>query len=86
MKRQIITATLTVAVFAAGCGGIGDAPDVRGINLADARERLKAENYEATIVEDDVVFGVVLDTSFTVCEQEAPKGRVVPLKVAKHGC
>ena len=84
MKRlAIVIATLALA----GCGGgIGDAPDVRGINLVDANERLKADGYVSTIVEDDAAFGVIVESSFTVCDQEAPKGKTVPLKVAKRGC
>jgi beta-lactam-binding protein with PASTA domain len=82
-----IAAAVTAAAFAlAACGGIGDAPDVRGIALDDANAKLKAAGYSSTIVEDDALFGVVIESGFEVCDQDAPEGKLVPLHVAKRGC
>lgn len=87
VKYKLLGAVCALGI-ATGCGSadLGGAPDVRGINLEDADARLKTAGYVSTIVEDDAVFGVVLRDSFTVCEQDTPKGKTVPLHVAKRGC
>ena len=61
-------------------------PDVRGLNLVDADAILAKHNYTSTIVEKDTAFGVYVRDNFVVCDQKKPKGRIVPLKVAKRGC
>jgi hypothetical protein len=79
-----MTAALTLLVTAAvGCGGgIGDAPDVRGLSLPSAERQLQRENYRADVTSDGL-FGVIVEENWTVCEQHEPKGRLVPLEVSK---
>lgn len=84
-KRLSVVALVIGALTGCG-GGIGEAPDVRGFNLQDANRRLELEGYTSTIVEDDALFGVVVESNFTVCDQDSPKGKTVPLHVAKRGC
>jgi len=61
-------------------------PSIEGVNLARADQILKDKGWSPTIVEDDVAFGVTIRENFTVCDQKDPKGRLVPIKVAKRGC
>ena len=60
--------------------------DVRGLTLPQARKALKAEGYSADPKSTDTVMGIYIEENFTVCSQELPKGHLVPLEVAKHGC
>jgi hypothetical protein len=61
-------------------------PDIRGINLERADVILKDKGWSATVVEDDAIGGVYIRSNFTVCDQKDPRGRIVPVKVAKRGC
>jgi hypothetical protein len=72
----------------AGCGGedLGNAPDVRGLALPEAKQRLERANYRTSVKAEDALFGVIVEENFTVCDQHEPNGRLVPLDVAKHGC
>jgi hypothetical protein len=82
MRKSAIVGLL-VAVFI-GCGGedLGDAPDVRGISLPDAKRQLKREGYSASVTSDGL-FGVIVEENWTVCEQKSPKARLVPIEVSK---
>ena len=79
-----ILASLTLS--ACGEPNFSGAPDVRGMNLSDANAQLKKAGYASTVVENDALFGVVVEQNFVVCDQEDTKNKLVPVKVAKHGC
>lgn len=84
MKRAQGAAILAALVFA-GCGGddLGSAPDVRGLALPEAKRMLKRADF-GTSVSDDAMFGVIIESHFTVCDQHSPEGRLVPLEVSKE--
>lgn len=84
MKLGFVAAAAAASLALTACGDpdFAGAPDVRGLNLRDANEQLK----RAGVVENDGVFGVVIEANFVVCDQKDTRGRMVPVKVAKHGC
>jgi hypothetical protein len=41
---------------------------------------------EATLDNQDGVFGVLVESNFVVCEEKAVSKHTVRLEVAKHGC
>lgn len=85
MKIKSI-ATIAACIALIGCGeDLGGAPDVKGLNLPDAKVRLKQAGFSTTVTSDGL-FGVIIEENFTVCEQDTPNGKLVPLEVAKHGC
>lgn len=86
--RAAIALVGASTVLATGCGdpNLAGAPDVRGINLRDANAQLQRAGFNSTIVENDGFFGVVMEENFVVCDQQDTKAKLVPLKVAKHGC
>jgi hypothetical protein len=63
MKRLLI-----VALVLAGCGGgedLGDAPDVRGLALPEAKQKLERANYRPSVKAEDALFGVIIEGNFT---------------------
>lgn len=76
----IIVAAMTL--FACGDEDLGGAPDVKGLTLDVAKQELKRDGWR-TSVKDDAVFGVIVESHFTVCKQRSPKGKLVPLDVSK---
>jgi hypothetical protein len=76
-----------VAFAATGCGeeDLGGAPDVRGLSLPSAEKELKQAGYSPD-VQTDAAFGVIVESNFTVCSQEAPKGQLVPIDVSNDNC
>ncbi len=91
MKRSMACAALVllIPVSAAGliaCGSsedLGGAPDVRGLTLPAAEEKLEQAGYSAS-VKNDALFGVIVPSHFTVCSEHSPKGKLVPLDVSKE--
>lgn len=77
-----LAASLTLGLTACG-GGTGGAPDVKGLPLPDAKRQLKQAGYSSAVT-SDATFGVVVEQNFTVCDQDKPKGKLVPLKVSKQ--
>jgi hypothetical protein len=74
-----------LAVLVGGCGDadLGGAPDVRGLSLPDAERQLKGAGMSASVTSDGL-FGVVIRENWTVCEQDSPNGKLVPLEVSKQ--
>lgn len=85
IKTLSVVAGVAATVILAACGGSdhGSAPDVQGLPLPDAKQQLKASGYSAA-VSTDAMFGVIVESHFTVCKESAPKGQLVPLKVNKE--
>lgn len=70
-----------------GCGGEEPAgPDVRGLNLVDAKKKLAEAKVETTVHAKDGLFGVIIEENFVVCDIEAVSKHMVRLEVAKNGC
>ena len=84
MRRVVATASAGLALAACG-GGVGDAPDVRGLSLPTAKKQLQKAGYTAD-VQSDALFGVIVEQNFTVCDQSEPQGKLVPLEVDNEDC
>jgi hypothetical protein len=85
MRRLIALGTMLCAVLVAACGGtdLGGAPSVKGLALPDANKQLQAAGFNSSVT-DDSLFGVIVESHFTVCNQGTPNGKLVPLKVSKQ--
>jgi hypothetical protein len=77
--------TVAVVVLLTGCGSadLHGAPNVKGLALPDARAELKRAGYEAS-VKTDALFGVIIEEHFTVCDENSPNGRLVPITANKQ--
>lgn len=85
MRKAAVAVFAVMVVMAGGACGekdLGGAPDVRGLPLPDAKGQLKKAGFGASET-SDALFGVVIEENFTVCDQDTPKGNLVPLKVSK---
>ena len=82
MRRFVLAIVAAGALFS-GCGGVGDAPDVRGLALPDANERLEDAGLSSSVT-SDALFGVIVEANYTVCDQDQPNGDLVPLRVSKQ--
>lgn len=84
MRKVIVVAAVAVGLALGACGeeDLGGAPDVQGLPLDDAKTQLKKAGYTASET-SDALFGVIIDSNFTVCEQSSPNGKLVPLEVSK---
>jgi hypothetical protein len=84
--RVAMTAgALASAVLLAACGetDLGGAPNVQGLALDTANVQLERAGFSSSVT-DDAMFGVIIESHFTVCEQGAPNGQLVPLEVSKQ--
>jgi hypothetical protein len=84
--RYLIATGLAVAVMlVGGCGSadLGNAPDVRGLSLPSAKQRLESAGYRAD-VQSDAMFGVIVESNWTVCDEDSPQGKLVPIKVDRE--
>ncbi|HEX5988725.1 MAG TPA: hypothetical protein VFY75_00755 [Solirubrobacterales bacterium] len=61
-------------------------PDVVGLRLPQARAALSAAGYTTRAENTDTVFGIVVPSHYTVCEQSEPQGSVVTVLAQKYGC
>jgi uncharacterized lipoprotein YajG len=61
-------------------------PNVEGLTLDVAEKQLKAAGFKADPRNTDTAFGIVLPQDFTVCQQDSPRGTIVPLLAQKYGC
>lgn len=75
---------ITIAMLLAACGGtdLKGAPNVKGLALPDARTQLREAGFGASVT-SDAMFGVVIESHYTVCKEHAPNGMLVPLEVSK---
>lgn len=63
-----------------------EVPDVVGLRLPEAKSALKAAGYTARAENTDTLFGIVVPSHYTVCEQSEPVGNVVHVLAQKYGC
>src|SRR3954469_24229377 len=85
MRRLMTVGALLAALMVAACGStdLGGAPNVKGLALPEAKQQLKTAGF-STSVKDDSLFGVVIESHFTVCKQGTPNSKLVPLKVSNQ--
>lgn len=84
MRKLLAGLIVALALGLSACGSedLGAAPDVRGLALPEAEALLKKAGFETTVT-DDALFGVIVESHFTVCEQHSPEGQLVPIEVSK---
>jgi hypothetical protein len=67
--------------------GGGSPPNVVGLKLPVATERLRDAGWAAKPFNTDTLLGVILAPShYTVCHEYAPVGKSVRLLAQKYGC
>jgi hypothetical protein len=66
--------------------GCSEPPDVVGLALPHAKQKLSAAGCSASVSNTDTTFGILVPENYTVCEQDEPKGNRVPILAQKYGC
>jgi hypothetical protein len=61
-------------------------PDVVGLNLVVAEERLNSDGWVPKPFNTDTLFGIVVPSHYTVCHEYQPIGKRVRLLAQKYGC
>lgn len=61
-------------------------PNVVGLNLVIAEERLRDHGWVPRPFNTDTLFGIVVPSHYTVCHQYRPIGKKVRLLAQKYGC
>jgi hypothetical protein len=61
-------------------------PNVVDLPLDVAEELLKEAGYRAAATNTDTTFGIVVPANYTVCTQDSPRGKIVPVLAQKYGC
>jgi hypothetical protein len=61
-------------------------PNVVGLNLVVAEERLRAAAWIPRPFNTDTLFGIVVPSHYTVCHEYRPIGKKVRLLAQKYGC
>jgi Excalibur calcium-binding domain len=61
-------------------------PNVVGLKLPVASERLRAAGWIPRPFNTDTLFGIVVPSHYTVCHQYRPIGKKVRLLAQKYGC
>jgi hypothetical protein len=91
MKPTVVISSLLVAV--ALLLGSGEAvaqkagpPNVVGLKLPIASERLRAAGWTPVPFNTDTLLGIVVPSHYTVCHEYAPIGRRVRILAQKYGC
>jgi Excalibur calcium-binding domain len=64
----------------------GTPPNVVGLNLVVAEERLRSAGWTPRPFNTDTVFGIVIPSHYTVCHEYRPIGIKVRLLAQKYGC
>lgn len=67
-------------------GPSGEPPDVVGLPLPDAKRLLREAGYRAAATNTDTTFGIIVESNYTICTQDQPKGELVPVLAQKYGC
>ena len=91
MKPTVVISSLLVAV--ALLLGSGEAvaqkagpPNVVGLKLPIASERLRAAGWTPVPFNTDTLLGIVVPSHYTVCHEYPPIGRRVRILAQKYGC
>jgi hypothetical protein len=64
----------------------GGPPNVVGLNLVVASDRLRSAGWIPRPFNTDTLFGIVVPSHYTVCHEYAPIGKKVRLLAQKYGC
>lgn len=67
-------------------GTCGGPPNVVGLNLVVAEERLRSAGWIPRPFNTDTLFGIVVPSHYTVCHEYRPIGQKVRLLAQKYGC
>lgn len=84
--RRAQAAAKAKAADAAAAAAAAGPPDVVGLTLPAARKALKSAGYSADPSNTDTAFGIVIESNYTICTQDEPKGNIVPVSAQKYGC
>ncbi len=81
----VLVAVVVGALILSGCGSasLNGAPNVRGLSLPSAEEQLNIHGYKASVT-TGALFGVIVKSHYTVCSENTPNGKLVPIKVEKE--
>jgi beta-lactam-binding protein with PASTA domain len=69
--------------LASGGTDLRGAPNVQGLTLDVAEQQLKNHGFGAD-VHDNALFGVIVASHFTVCDEHSPIGHLVVVDVSKQ--
>jgi beta-lactam-binding protein with PASTA domain len=61
-------------------------PDVVGMKLPEAKAELQSAGFHTVAVNTDTVFGIVVPSHYTVCEETPLGGNNVKVLAQKYGC
>lgn len=61
-------------------------PNVVGLKLPIASERLRADGWTPVPFNTDTLLGIVIPSHYTVCHEYAPIGKRVRILAQKYGC
>jgi uncharacterized protein YceK len=61
-------------------------PNVVGLPLPAAEQLLREEGFKPAVRNTDTTFGILVPSHYTICEQDAPRGDLVPVLAQKYGC
>lgn len=64
----------------------GGPPNVVGLNLVVAEERLRSAGWAPRPFNTDTLFGIVVPSHYAVCHEYRPIGKKVRLLAQKYGC
>jgi hypothetical protein len=81
-----VLASVVIGVLVlSGCGSanLDGAPNVKGLSLPSAEKQLQAHGYKASVT-TEALFGVIVRSHYTVCSENTPDGKLVPIKVEKQ--
>lgn len=86
-----IIALLLLAVALVACGGepgsnIGTAPNVIGYPLPDAKTTLEQAGVRYLVENDGGMFGIIVESNWTVCDEALLDSGAIRITVKKRGC
>jgi hypothetical protein len=82
MLRLALAITATVLLVGCGSEDLKGAPNVKGLVLPEPKVQLKKAGFAAS-VKTDALFGVLVESHYTVCREHSPNGKLVPIEVSK---
>jgi hypothetical protein len=63
-----------------------DPPNVVGLTLPAATKLLKGAGFQVDARNTDTAFGIINPDNYSICEQDSPRGTLVPVLAQKYGC
>lgn len=65
---------------------LNEVPNVVGLPLPAAKQLLKQAGYRAAATNTDTTLGIIVESNYTICSQDEPRGNLVPVLAQKYGC